>query len=164
VESEINKGTVFTVKFPLVEKETVSTILRNEIAQKQVKSDIKRTNILCVDDDIITQDFLYSIFKSTHNIEFANNGVSAVNMVKSTHYSIIIMDINLGKGLNGIETTNLIRGIPGYSKIPIIAMTAFAMTGDKEEFLEAGLDAYISKPFDVNSIKKLIETLLKEKH
>ncbi len=58
------------------------------------------------------------------------------------------MDINLGKSQNGLYATGEIRKLHNYSTTPIIAMTAYAMKGDKEEFVTAGCTDYISKPFD----------------
>ena len=79
-----------------------------------------------------------------------------MELVHSNKYNAILMDINLGKGKSGIEITKDIRKIAGYEKIPIIAETAFAMRGDKEEFLSAGCDYYISKPFSKEDIRNIM--------
>ncbi|MDD5360847.1 MAG: ATP-binding protein [Ignavibacteria bacterium] len=163
VESQEGAGTTFTVVFPLLETELDEIIPGKEINSKYSGSGIRKADILCVDDDSITRDFIDVIFNMIHNVEFANSGESAVELAKEKKYSLILMDINLGKGLSGIEAANIIRTIPGYANVPIVAMTAYAMSGDKEEFFDAGLDAYISKPFDVVSIKKLVQMLLKGK-
>ena len=68
------------------------------------------------------------------------------------------MDINLGKGLSGVETTEKIKNLKEYKNTPIVALTAFAMAGEKEEFLNFGLTHYLSKPF----MKKDLVNLLKE--
>jgi CheY-like chemotaxis protein len=73
------------------------------------------------------------------------------------------MDIDLGMGINGIETTQRIRKIPGYEKIPIVAVTAYAMTGDKEKFLAAGCSHYIAKPFPKDKLVSLVKEITNQK-
>jgi CheY-like chemotaxis protein len=70
------------------------------------------------------------------------------------------MDINLGLGMNGIEATKRIRKIPGFESIPIVAVTAYAMAGDRETFLNIGCTHYISKPFTKREFISLIEEVL----
>ncbi len=62
-------------------------------------------------------------------------------------YSLVLMDISLGKGISGVELLKNLRTIPSYKNVPVIAVTAHAMVGDKEKFLESGFDDYLSKPF-----------------
>ncbi len=71
------------------------------------------------------------------------------------------MDINLKGGMDGIKTTKEIRKIPGYETTPIIACTAFAMAGDKDEFISAGCSHYIAKPFSKDEIIYLLKEIFK---
>lgn len=73
------------------------------------------------------------------------------------------MDINLGIGINGIETMYGIRKIPGYFKIPIIAVTAYAMLGDKERLLREGFDDYLQKPFSKEELIRLVKAFVIKK-
>ena len=73
------------------------------------------------------------------------------------------MDINLGKGMSGLEAVKLIREMPGYCDTPVIALTAYAMPGDREKFLEAGCSDYIAKPFNKNELYAKLEKLLKNR-
>lgn len=73
---------------------------------------------------------------------------------------MIFMDINLRRGLDGKQATQEIRKIKGYETIPIVATTAYAMPGDKEEFLAAGCSHYLSKPFTKQSVLSLVEDIL----
>ena len=70
------------------------------------------------------------------------------------------MDINLGVGKTGLETTEIIRNMQGYKTIPVVAITAYAMVGDREKFLSQGFSHYISKPFDKNQIFTLVKQIL----
>ena len=74
------------------------------------------------------------------------------------------MDINLKGGMDGIKVTKEIRKTEGYDNIPIIACTAFAMAGDKDEFLSAGCSHYIAKPFSKKEIISLLKEVFKQKN
>ncbi|MFA5403464.1 MAG: PAS domain S-box protein [Ignavibacteria bacterium] len=165
VESEIGIGSVFTIELP-VEKsigQTKEKIIKDiDVAEKEYFPEKRNVQLLCVDDDSFTREYLEYILKNVYDISFAENGLTAIEMAKSQRYSLILMDINLGKGMDGIETTRKIRKLPGYNNIPVIAMTAFAMKGDREEFLNGGMKDYISKPFKSDELIKMIEKVIAE--
>jgi len=71
------------------------------------------------------------------------------------------MDINLGKGIDGVQTGNVIRLLPGFSEIPVIAVTAFGSERDKEFLLDNGMNDYIAKPFTQEILLESMSTLLK---
>ena len=81
-------------------------------------------------------------------------------MVKQKKYDAILMDIHLGIGKSGIEAANEIKLLKDYSNVPIIAMTAYAMLEDKENFLNAGCTHYLSKPFTKNEILNILKEAL----
>jgi hypothetical protein len=86
--------------------------------------------------------------KQGHRVDIAKNGVEAVEAVRQTLYDLVLMDVNMPE-MDGVEATARIREMDGdKGSIPIIALTANAMKGDKEKFLAAGMDDYISKPLD----------------
>ena len=83
----------------------------------------------------------------------ANNGIEAISLFEKNDYDIILMDIQMPE-LDGIETTKLIRNQFKERKQPIIiALTANAMVGDREKYLEAGMDDYVSKPVNPIDLK-----------
>jgi CheY-like chemotaxis protein len=94
-------------------------------------------------------------------VDTAENGEKALQLVIKHKYDIILMDIVLGYGMNGIETTKEIRKIKGYAAIPIVAVTAYAMPEDKAKFISEGLTHYISKPFELSEFRKFIVEMLK---
>ncbi|MCX6165752.1 MAG: response regulator [Ignavibacteriae bacterium] len=98
------------------------------------------------------------VLKNICKIDVTYSGVQAIKLANENKYEVILMDIGL-KGMDGLETTKEIRKIPGYEKIPIIAITAYAMEGDKKKFFNGGCSHYISKPFSNVSLKKLIAEL-----
>ena len=102
--------------------------------------------------------------KSGYTVFTAVNGLEAVNILSKHDFDIILMDIQMPI-LDGVEATKMIREsakLGEKSKIPIIAMTSYAMTGDKEKFLAAGMDGYISKPVDITVLKNTIAEILKK--
>lgn len=125
-------------------------------------SESGKYNVLLVEDNVENKDVITYFIKNMCQVDTAADGPTSVEMVKEKQYDCILMDINLGLGMNGIEATRQIRRVAGYENIPIIAVTAYAMVGDKEVFLEAGCTHYISKPFTKQEILSLLKTVLEE--
>ena len=89
----------------------------------------------------------------------ATDGEEALDTAIRERPDLIIMDIQLPK-LNGLEVTMKLRETPALSHIPIIAVTAYAMTGDKERFIDGGCDAYLSKPINTRELPGVIAQML----
>ena len=90
----------------------------------------------------------------------AYNGNEALNILKNNKVDLILMDVQMPE-LNGFETTKIIRdGEINGNHIPIIAMTAYAMLGDKDKCIKAGMDKYISKPFNIEELYNIFEFYL----
>ncbi|HPX06475.1 MAG TPA: response regulator, partial [Tenuifilaceae bacterium] len=120
-------------------------------------------NVLLVEDNLINQKIVVlSLKKIVKNIEIANNGKEALDKFGTSKYDIILMDIQMPI-MNGIVTTKKIREIESStnSHTPIIAITANALLGDREECLAAGMDDYISKPFQIEVLIQKMRNLLK---
>ncbi len=132
------------------------------MSNSTAKSDKKLANVLLVEDNTENKDVISYFIKNICTVEHAPDGPTAIEMASSKNYDLILMDINLGLGINGMEATRQIRKIPGYAQTPIIAVTAYAMVGDREIFLEAGCTHYISKPFTKQEIVELINRILEE--
>ena len=93
----------------------------------------------------------------------ATDGKEALDMAVKEHPDLIIMDMQLPK-LSGLDVTKRLRQTPEFNSIPIIALTAYAMKGDRERFIEAGCDAYIPKPVSTRELREMVaEMLLKRK-
>ena len=88
--------------------------------------------------------------KGGHEINIANDGVEALMMAFRKQYDVVLMDIQM-PNMSGIDATQMIQRLPGpNADVPIIAMTANAMVGDRESYLDAGMNDYVSKPIDPN--------------
>ncbi|NJK97289.1 MAG: response regulator, partial [Bacteroidales bacterium] len=123
---------------------------------------MKDSNVLLVEDNLINQKIVVlSIQKIVKNIDIANNGKEALDKFGTSKYDIILMDIQMPV-MDGIIATKKIREIEQSTNTstPIIAITANALAGDKEICLAAGMDDYISKPFQVEVLIQKIKNLL----
>lgn len=121
---------------------------------------MERRTILIVDDDKASRDITRLFLKEICNVDLAEDGTSAIKKAGEKQYDAILMDIGLGRQMSGLEATKIIRNMKQYEKIPIIAVTAYAMKGDREEFLSSGCTHYLSKPFESSTIKSLIKEIL----
>lgn len=117
---------------------------------------------LLVEDNSENRDVMVHFIKKICEVDVASDAPAAIEMAKEQQYDMILMDINLGLGMNGMEATKLIRKLEGYDKVPIVAVTAYAMAGDREIFMEAGCSHYISKPFTKKEFVALIEEVMEE--
>jgi signal transduction histidine kinase/DNA-binding response OmpR family regulator/HPt (histidine-containing phosphotransfer) domain-containing protein len=113
----------------------------------QIQVPHKQLHILLAEDNRINQRFAKALLgKAGHRVEIANNGHEAVDAVRNGDFDLVLMDVQMPE-LDGIQATQQIRQLPApKSSIPIIAMTANAMAGAREEYLAAGMNDYISKP------------------
>jgi CheY-like chemotaxis protein/signal transduction histidine kinase len=124
--------------------------------------DLKESNVLLVEDNLINQKIvMLSLQKAVKNIDIANNGKEALDKFGTSKYDIILMDIQMPV-MDGIVTTKKIREIETStsSHTPIIALTANALSGDKEICLAAGMNDYISKPFQVETLLEKMQNML----
>jgi CheY-like chemotaxis protein len=115
------------------------------------------TNVLVVEDNPINMELVVEILDAKgFIIDMAENGKEAVKKAETRIYDLILMDIELPE-MNGDEATRLIKSKPEYKDIPVIALTSYAMKGDKERIMGAGFDDYISKPIDVSEFIKKVK-------
>ena len=120
------------------------------------------TTILLVEDNEMNRDMLSRrLGKRGYEVVIAVDGETGVEMATSENPDLILMDISL-PGINGEEATRLIKAKEETASIPIIALTAHAMAGDREKALEAGCDDYDSKPVELPRLLAKIQTLLEK--
>ena len=149
---------------PVVEaKQSIASQKIEELIQKdKIHKDLKNLKILLVEDNLINQKItLLTLKPLVQSIDTASNGKEALDKFGTTNYDLILMDIQMPV-MSGLVAAEKIRALESTtsSHVPIIAITANAMIGDKEKCLSAGIDDYISKPFQpaalIEKIKKII--------
>lgn len=128
------------------------TFLRKEISSPMTA----KRRVLLVEDNISNQKVTMAMLKRLgYEADLAANGVEALKTIQKHDYEIVLMDLRMPE-INGFEATKAIRERWPDKKTKIIAITAFALQGDKERCLAAGMDDYISKPVKMNELGKLL--------
>ena len=120
------------------------------------------TKILLVEDSEMSRDMLARrLARRGYEVVIAVDGGQGVTLAQTEAPDLILMDMNLPV-LDGSEATRQLRAVPATRSIPIIALTAHAMSGDREKALEAGCDDYDTKPIELERLLGKIEVLLKK--
>jgi CheY-like chemotaxis protein len=122
----------------------------------------KYINILMVEDDELNIKMVTSFLKEKFEIESARSGEEAIKRLLEKKFDIILMDIGLKKEMSGIEVTQKLRKMTEYKVTPIVALTAYALSGDKQRILDAGCSHYLSKPFTKHQLINLLENISEE--
>ena len=164
VESIEGKGSTFTVRFPYADliKEKNNMSVKNKIVKSNdsLPANYNFPKVLLVENDNTTINFVSYSLRKLCSLDISTDGPKAIELAKENDYSLILMDIGLGLAMNGIQATKEIRKIKGYETKPIVAMTAYAMNGDKENFLSKGMTHYLSKPFSSKDIFNLVDEII----
>jgi signal transduction histidine kinase/CheY-like chemotaxis protein len=166
-ESTQGQGTTFTFtgKFELARADEMSSIIEKVDASKKQEvhnenkalSLIQGAKILLAEDNKINQMVATEFLKSKgFDVDIADNGRIAAEMIERKEYALVLMDIQMPE-MDGLEATRKIRRNPKYADLPIIAMTAHALSGDKDISLLAGMNDHITKPIDP---ARLYQTLI----
>ena len=163
LESVPEKGSRFIVKIPVTVSKEIPEEKSDDTTCIPVKSPVfkKDLSVLLVEDDELNANIILSYLKQLCSIDHVSDGETSVEYCKKNRYDLVLMDINL-KGMNGIEAMEKIKNLDSYYlKIPVIAVTALAMTGDREKLLSVGFDNYLSKPFDRSQLLETLSDTLK---
>jgi signal transduction histidine kinase/response regulator of citrate/malate metabolism len=153
-DSEYGKGSTFIVTLPLVEGDPAK-IERKEILERI--SAKEGVNVLVVDDNSINLTVAQG-FLGTHSIfpDTAINGFEAIEKVTAKHYDLVFMD-HMMPGMDGVEATKRIRELGGkFKTLPIIALSANAVSGAQETFFQAGMNDFISKPIEAVQLNAML--------
>ena len=154
VESQLGQGSRFTITLP-------GRIRVDDVAEKPVSPLAEFDNheadqdliILITEDNDINREVMGEILED-YQVDFACTGEEAIEKASANSYGLILMDVQL-PGINGIEAMKQIREILSDPP-PIVALTAYAMGGDRERLITEGFDNYIPKPFDLKKLFKIV--------
>ena len=133
----------------------------SSIVSAPVSGDMKQLQILLAEDNVVNQKVAVRILeRQGHNVEVAENGKEALKLLESRTFDVVLMDVQMPE-MNGFEATACIRSLERTTgaHLPIIAMTANAMKGDRERCLAAGMDGYVSKPIKIPELLEALQTL-----
>jgi signal transduction histidine kinase/CheY-like chemotaxis protein len=176
VESEPGRGSRFTVSLPW-DEDAMDTGIEHDVALKSpppsldydlsdgdlsdaMDAESKSSLILLAEDNPVGRQALVDFLEGQgYRVAVAQDGATALRIARQQSPDLILMDIQM-PGIDGLEATRRVRADASLHDIPIIALTALAMPGDRERCLEAGANAYLSKPFGLNRLLTTIEAQL----
>jgi two-component system sensor histidine kinase/response regulator len=113
---------------------------------------LKGAKILLAEDNEVNQLVAKRLLKNAgFEVDIANNGLEAFDKVRANKYDLVLMDIQMPE-MDGLTSTRAIRALPGYADLPIVAMTAHAMSGDRDLSISAGMNDHITKPINLSDL------------
>jgi signal transduction histidine kinase/CheY-like chemotaxis protein len=158
VSSEINKGSTFSFSLTFKKGRSNTNSRRLDLNTSGFDFLLKGKEILLVEDMLLNQNLVKKIMnKWGINLDIANNGIQALEKLKTKKYDLILMDIQMPE-MDGYETTQHIRNNDNIqiSQTPIIALTAHASSSEAEKCINLGMNAYLAKPFKTELLKNQI--------
>ena len=116
--------------------------------------------VLAVEDNSETQLLLTHLLKGSYDIDVVPDIEGALDAVETGSFDVLLLDINLSGDQTGTDLLHLIREHDSMDTVPAVALTAYAMPGDRDDFLQKGFDEYVSKPFTRADLTDAIENTL----
>lgn len=116
----------------------------------------QKKKILIVEDNPDIADITARVLERTYDVVIASSAEKALNTLDEQGVDFILMDLFLGAGLTGVELTRKLRGDERFKDLPIIAHTANAMSGHREEAMDAGMNDYIAKPYRIKDLQAMV--------
>lgn len=163
VTSQIDQGSCFTVVLPLnhqlVEPLNTDKLMGKKVVSLPSTQSVYNNSplILIVEDNPNNIEIIFDYLTAFgYRIKVAHTGIEALTALTEERPSLILMDIQM-PGMDGLETTQRIRANPEYQDLPIIAVTALTMPGDREQCLAIGMNEYLSKPVNLRQLLQLIK-------
>lgn len=162
LESELGRGSTFRVTLPYREAE-------EEAEQESITPDACQQapahtgRILLAEDNRVNQRVVAAALeKRSYEVDVARSGEEALELLERRRYALVLMDVQM-PGMDGMEATRRIRMRWKPDELPVIALTAHAMMGDRERCLASGMNGYLSKPIDHDQLLRLVQMTLHER-
>lgn len=166
VQSKKGEGSTFVVTF----LDTTGNDSANEVSvsenQNRSASRVRNSDvtgkpvILLVEDDIENQFLMRMVLKNEYSLVIAKDGDSALFELEKQPFDLILMDISLSQGMNGLDLTKQIRKLDGMREVPIIVVSGHASSFDRQAALAAGCDDFLAKPFEIDDLNALVKQYL----
>ncbi|MGG2023960.1 response regulator [Pseudomonas sp. S8] len=155
-QSEEGLGSVFTLEIPLaLYKQILPPLAAPRAANGNGHGEGR--HVLLVEDNPVNQTVIEAMLRSLgFTVSVATDGAQAVRSAEGNDFEVILMDCRLPI-IDGYEATRQIRQLPGRGEVPIIALTANALQGDRETCLSAGMNDYLAKPFKRNDLQQILQ-------
>ena len=159
--SELGVGSCFAIELPASPMRHPQEVVTISSDPQPIHTQIKDAPLVLLAEDNEANILTISSYLEAkgYRIILAKDGLEAIAVAKQHHPDLILMDIQMPK-MDGLESIKNIRLEPQLTKVPIIALTALAMTGDRDKCLEAGANDYLAKPIRLRALAQLIQAFL----
>lgn len=155
LESSPGKGSAFTILIPELNSIPVTSLLNSSDSVKDNEKSIE-TNVLIIEDSLSNISIMENYLSGISIVESVLKGEDAIKLAGVKKFDIVLMDINLGAGINGITTMNVLKRHKDFSDVPFIAITGYEMSKDKNYILSEGFNDFLAKPFSKKDFLNLI--------
>jgi|GEM_PF-660141 len=168
VDSIPDIGSTFTVRLPLYSMTTDDLLFKPVTSEIRVLKepseflkDKEKPRVLIVEDNEANCELMEIYLSKFCQTDKVHSGRQAVKFAFMNQYDLILMDINLGPDMDGIQATKEIRMIENYQSVPIIAVTGFSTAEEKAKILSNGLDRFLTKPFTREELLRVVESIIR---
>lgn len=158
VDSTVDVGSTFSVFLPATQPNEIEQPLHSAFINRLIAND--KRPLLLVEDDETNREFATYALSKHFNIDLASNGKTALQLASQKNYSLILMDINLGRQMSGAEVVAILRLRPEYANVPIAAITANSRADHRDELLRSGFTHFLAKPYTQSELKSLVRKML----
>ncbi len=164
IESQVGIGSQFSIIIPYknpkleslpAELKASENILETPLLPKEER----KLEILIVEDNPLNIEVVQRFLSKKGRVFAARDGETALVMIENNFYDLLLIDINLGHGIDGIEVLNQVRKLERYQSTPVIALTGYASEMHKRDFLKHGFTGYLPKPFEKKMLLQLVEEI-----
>ena len=160
VDSRRDEGSTFSVSFPRAVQSPLE-LSSSGYRQDPDAAESRLVNrILVLDDNVDTLTLTHHQLRDRFHVETVADVDAALSTARCTRFDALVLDITLGGSQDGVDVLHALRELDTYRNVPVVALTAHAMPADRDRFLRAGFDAYLSKPFTKQEITETLERLL----
>lgn len=160
ITSQPGKGAFVEILVPASIKTEEASPKSERIVEEDVRKErSEKPKVLLVDDNEIIYDVFSVMLEEKIELDYASDGAQALNTIETRQYDIVLMDINLKSDMDGVEVLKKIRE-GKYAKLPVVAVTGYAMPGDEQRFLDEGFDAYLSKPLTAEAMLSVVYSIV----
>jgi PAS domain S-box-containing protein len=167
VESEVSRGSTFTLNLPAMtmlgaERDRHALMVRPPAADRTpgASPSLPLPPVLLVEDNFVNKRVIEEYLRNVCVIDHARDSETALAMAREKRYEALLIDIHLGPGIDGIALMHELRRAEGYERTPMMAVTGYTLSGDRERFLSEGFTHYLAKPFDEAEIVEAVRDLL----
>jgi protein-histidine pros-kinase len=160
VESQLGQGSTFRVRLPRdlrTQRSRTEAPARRHTEPRRTRQKLR---LLAVEDHEATRIFLQHLLEAHYEVDLVASLEQALRLTDQHQYDLVLLDINLGEGGDGVELLYELRANPDYQNIPIIACTAYAIPGDRDRFMKAGFTGYMPKPFTSDDLFEVIQRVI----